>query len=74
MTLDNVYWIASCTKMIVGFACMQLVEKGILELDSPEHLEKLCPELKSLKVLQKDGTLAERKNKMTLRMLLSHTG
>jgi CubicO group peptidase (beta-lactamase class C family) len=27
MTLDNIFWIASCTKMITGIACMQLVER-----------------------------------------------
>lgn len=26
MTLDNIFWIASCTKMLTGVACMQLVE------------------------------------------------
>lgn len=25
MTLDNIFWIPSCTKMIVGIACMQLI-------------------------------------------------
>jgi hypothetical protein len=42
-TLDTVFWIASCTKMITGIACMQLVEKGVLELDSVELVEKLSP-------------------------------
>ena len=28
MTLDSVFWIASCTKMIAGIAIMQLVEQG----------------------------------------------
>jgi hypothetical protein len=28
MTLSTVFWIASCTKMIVGAAIMQLVEQG----------------------------------------------
>lgn len=74
MTLDNVFWIASCTKMAVGIACMQLVEKGVLKLDDGEQIEKLCPELKKVKVLQDDGTLVEKKRKITLRMLLNHTG
>ena len=26
--MDSVFWIASCTKMIGGIACMQLVEQG----------------------------------------------
>ncbi|KAM0548401.1 hypothetical protein ACHAPJ_009885 [Fusarium lateritium] len=73
MTLDNVFWIASCTKMLTGVACMQLVEQGKLKLDDGEHLENLCPELKKLKVLKKDGSLEDKKNAITLRMLLTHT-
>lgn len=52
---------------------MQLVEKGILNLDDGEQIEKLCPELKTLKVLKKDRTFEEKKKAITLRMLLSHT-
>lgn len=74
MTLDTVFWIASCTKMIAGLACMQLVEQGKLHLDDGEETEKLLPELRDLKVLQKDGSLVEKKGKITLRMLLTHTG
>lgn len=74
MALDNVFWIASCTKMIAGLACMQLVEQGKLHLDDGDEIEKLLPEFKDLKVLQKDGKLVEKKRKITLRMLLTHTG
>ncbi|KAH5679264.1 hypothetical protein HBI21_080580 [Parastagonospora nodorum] len=73
MTLSNLYWIASCTKMIAGVACMQLVEQGKLHLDDGDEIEKLIPELKDVKVLQKDGKLVEKNKKITLRMLLTHT-
>lgn len=73
MTLDSVYWIASCTKMICSLACMQLVEQGKLALDDPDLVEKHCPELKAVKVLQDDWTLVEKKRGITLRMLLTHT-
>lgn len=73
MTLDNIFWIASCTKMLVGVACMQLVEQGILKLDDGAQTEHLCPELKSLKVLRPDGSFEEKKRAITLRMLLCHT-
>jgi CubicO group peptidase (beta-lactamase class C family) len=43
MTMDNVFWIASCTKMITGIACMQLVEQGKLSLDDSDQVEKLAP-------------------------------
>ncbi len=74
MTLDNIFWIASCTKMIAGIACMQLVEQEKLHLDDGDEIERLVPELKDLKVLQKDGSLVDKKRKITLRMLLTHTG
>jgi CubicO group peptidase (beta-lactamase class C family) len=74
MTQENIYWIASCTKLIVGIGCLQLVEQGKLALDDSNQLEELCPELKSVKVLQDDGTLVEKKRRITLRMLLTHTG
>lgn len=74
MTLDSVFWIASCTKMIAGIACMQLVEQGKLHLDDGDEIEKLIPEFKDLQVLQKDGKLVPKKKKITLRMLLTHTG
>lgn len=73
MSLDNAFWIASCTKAVTGIALMQLVEKGVLRLDDGEQIEGLCPELKTLKVLKKDRTLEEKKKAITLRMLLSHT-
>ncbi|KAJ5099439.1 Beta-lactamase-like protein [Penicillium argentinense] len=73
MTLDNIFWIASCTNMLVRIACMQLVEQGILKLDDGVPTENLCPELRSLKVLQPDGSCEEKKRAITLRMLLTHT-
>lgn len=43
MTSDTVFWIASCTKMITGIACMQLCEQGKLSLDDVAIVEKLAP-------------------------------
>lgn len=82
MTLDTVFWIASCTKMIAGIACMQLVEQGKLDLDDAQSLYKLCPELKEKKVIVDAGNgkkgkeglkLVEKEKEITLRMLLDHT-
>jgi CubicO group peptidase (beta-lactamase class C family) len=74
MTTDNIFWIASCTNMITGIACMQLVEKGKMILDDVEFGENICPELKNVKVLKDDGTLEDKKRGITLRILLTHTG
>lgn len=78
-TLDSIFWIASCTKMIAGLAVMQLVEQGKLDLDSADQAEKYCPELAAVKILEgydddDNPILKEKKNRITLRMLLSHTG
>lgn len=75
MTLtDSVFWIASCTKLVTGIACLQLVERGLLKLDDAAQLEKeLCPELAALQVLRPDGTLEAKRVGITLRMLLTHT-
>lgn len=73
MTLDTVFWIASCTKLLATIACMQCVEQGTLKLDDSAHLYKLCPELEKVQVLEDDGKLVDKKKDITLRMLLSHT-
>ena len=65
------------TKMITGIAAMQLVEQGKLSLDDSDILEKLCPELKVVKQLQKfengKPVYRDKTKSITLRMLLTHT-
>lgn len=58
---------------------MQLVEQGKLSLDDGNLAEEICPELKDVKIFEgKDNNgkpiLVEKKNRINLRMLLSHTG
>lgn len=80
MSMDTIFWIASCTKMICGIACMQLCEEGkITDLDDADLVEKLCPELKSMKILKSVDANGKpefvgKKNRITLRQLLTHTG
>lgn len=71
---DRVYWFASCTKLVTAIACMQLVEQKKLTLDDGDQLEGLCPELRDIKVLESDGSMTEKNKRITLRMLLTHTG
>ena len=78
MTMDTVFWIASCTKLIGAIAVMQLVEQGKLALDDADIIEKVCPELRDIKILKSisaDGMpeMVDKKNRITMRMLLSHT-
>ena len=78
MSPETIFWVASFTKIATSVACMQLVEQGVLELDSTEQLERICPELQAVKVLHKcpDGTfeLVDKERSISLRMLLNHTG
>ena len=71
---ESVFWIASCTKMITGIACLQLVEQRRLELDSSKQLYELLPEVRDKQqVLVGKGQWEPRKGDITLRMLLAHT-
>lgn len=76
---DTVFWIASCTKIACSMAAMQLVEQGKLRLDDSELIDELLPEIKNLPILKEvnketgELVLVPRKNRITLRHLLTHT-
>ena len=58
---------------------MQLVEQGRLSLDDADQAEKLCPGFKRANIVEGFKSagkpiLKDKKNRITLRMLLSHTG
>ena len=79
MTLDNVFWMASRTKMTDGISAMQLVEQGWLALDDADLLKQCCPELKSIRILKGidyygNAETVAKKNRMTLRMSVNHLG
>src|SRR5713226_9731618 len=50
MTPDTVAWIASMTKAITAAAALQLVERGILQLDT--RAADIVPELAQARVLE----------------------
>ncbi len=74
-TEDTVAWLASMTKSIVAVAALQLVERGLIGLDTPTA--DILPELAASQVLEGyDGDkprLRPARTPVTLRMLLSHT-
>lgn len=74
---DSVFWFASCTKIVATLAVLRVVEQGKLNLDDADQLESILPELKNLPIasLNEEGNivLTPKKNRITLRMLLSHT-
>jgi CubicO group peptidase (beta-lactamase class C family) len=59
------------TKAIASVAALQLVEQGLIGLDSP--LDELMPEMTSIPILTENGELVEAENVITLRHLLTHT-
>ena len=71
LTENTVMYGASFTKAVFAYLVMQLVEKGVLDLDEPvyRYLEKPLPEYEKYKDLAGD----ERYKSITARMLLSHT-
>ncbi|KAH3679875.1 hypothetical protein WICMUC_000618 [Wickerhamomyces mucosus] len=77
MTTDTIFWVGSCTKFITTVACLQLVERGLIDLDDSDQLEEIVPELKTLPIVSLDGKggihLRPKKRKISLRMLLNHT-
>ncbi|KAF4973605.1 hypothetical protein FSARC_145 [Fusarium sarcochroum] len=73
---DTLLTLASCTKLPTSIAALQLVEKGIIGLDS--DITELLPTLKQQRVLRSfkpDGVpvLEDRTNPITLRVLLTHS-
>ena len=76
MTTDTVGAIASMTKAVTGAAVMQLVEKGLVDLDAPA--ETYCAEIGTPRVLEgfdAEGQpiLRDARSQVTLRNLLTHT-
>ena len=72
---DNVFWIASMTKMFVGASIMMLVDEGKVSLDDP--VTKFIPQLGNWMVVEeKDANHVLFKplvRPVTIRHLLSHT-
>jgi CubicO group peptidase (beta-lactamase class C family) len=75
MSDDNVFWIASMSKMFVGASIMMLVDEGKVSLDDPVTM--YIPQLaKWMVVEEKDENhvlLTRLVRPVTLRHLLSHT-
>lgn len=76
MKVDTVFQIASMTKAIVSTGAMQLVERGLLDLDAP--VGDLLPKLASPQVLAGfseagEPVLRPANRPVTLRHLLTHT-
>src|SRR5258706_616547 len=72
---ENVFWIASMSKMFVGASIMMLVDEGKVSLDDP--VTRFIPQLSKWMVAEeKDGAhvlLKPLLHPVTIRQILSHT-
>ncbi len=75
MSDDNVFWMASMSKMFVGASIMMLVDEGKVSLDDP--VTKFIPQLSKWMVIAEQDTnhvlLKPLVRPVTIRHLLSHT-
>ena len=75
MKMDDLFWIASMTKPIVGTALMMLAEEGKLKVD--DDLETHLPEFKDLWMIasksKQEMTLQRPARKITLLDVATHT-
>ncbi len=76
MSLDTVFGMFSCTKALTSTIIMQLVERGLLDLDAPA--KDYCPELGDVQVLEGfdltgEPRLRAPKRDITMRTLMLHT-
>ncbi len=75
MSDDNVFWVASMSKMFVGASIMMLVDEGKISLDDP--VTKFIPQLDNwMVVAEKDQDhvlLKPLVRPVTIRNILSHT-
>lgn len=71
LTEDSVMSAASLSKVAFGYTVMQLVDRGVLDLDKPvyQYLPKPLPDYPAYADLANDA----RYRRITARMLLSHT-
>lgn len=74
--------IHSLTKLVGAIALLQLVDRGLVDLDDPSSITKNLPELAAQRVLvgyikdqdgKKQWQLEDRQGDITPRMLLNHT-
>ncbi|KAH8820817.1 beta-lactamase/transpeptidase-like protein [Xylogone sp. PMI_703] len=76
LSVDDCFVLASCTKLMTSVAALQCVERGQIGLD--DDLSNVIPEFQNISVLtgfEESGEpiLKKAVNKITLRMLLTHT-
>lgn len=72
---DNVFWVASMSKMFVGASVMMLVDEGKLSLDDPvtKHIPQLSKWMVAAEKDDQHVLLKPPATPVTIRHILSHT-
>jgi CubicO group peptidase (beta-lactamase class C family) len=71
ITTEEMFRLASMTKIVTSVAALMLVEEGRIGLDDP--ISRHLPEFATLRVRQQDGTPAPATRVPTVRELMTHT-
>ncbi|KAH7098352.1 beta-lactamase/transpeptidase-like protein [Auriculariales sp. MPI-PUGE-AT-0066] len=71
MSPDVSLAVFSCTKLLVAYAAMKLVEQGKIALD--DNVADILPEMVANGVIQEDGSTRPLKGEVTVRKLMAHT-
>jgi CubicO group peptidase (beta-lactamase class C family) len=71
ISLDDMFRLASMTKVVTSTVALMLVEEGRIGLDDP--ISRHLPEFANLRMRQQDGTLVAAPRVPTVRELMNHT-
>ena len=71
MRLDNIFRLASATKIWISTVALMLYEDGAFAMDTP--VTEFVPEFASLEVRKGDGAIASAEKQATMRDLFRHT-
>lgn len=69
---DDIFRIASMTKVLTTVAALQQVESGIIGINDP--LDNIVPELADVPSLDKEGNICQSDAKISIKHLITHTG
>ena len=68
---DEIFRIASMTKLLTTIGSLQLVERGEIKLDEP--VNKYIPSISDVGVIDEQGVLKPSDSEVNLTQLLTHT-
>ena len=68
---NDIFRIASMTKVITTVAALQQVESGLIDIEEP--LNSIVPELADVQYINKEGNMTRSNANVTMKHLITHT-